>query len=132
MKNVLIAVLLIIGGNVVMAQPGKLDLQSTGESKITFEKTAHDFGKITEGTQATVVFKFKNTGNAPLILTNVEASCGCTVPTWSSQPIPPGASGEIKAVFDSKGRPGNFNKTITVKHNAPGKTDYLSIRGFVE
>lgn len=132
MKKIVFALIMLGSFSLLKAQPGNLNLQSAGEAKITFEKTSHDFGNIKEGSQATVVFKFKNTGNAPLILTNVEASCGCTVPTWSSQPIAPGASGEIKAVFDSKGRPGNFNKTITVKHNAPGKTDYLSIRGFVE
>ena len=98
----------------------------------TFEKTTHDFGNIKEGTQATVDFTFKNTGKAPLVLSSVQASCGCTTPTWTRDPIAPGATGKITAVYNSSGRPGNFTKTITVKHNGEEGTAYLTIKGIVD
>ncbi|MCO4820220.1 MAG: DUF1573 domain-containing protein [Bacteroidetes bacterium] len=104
---------------------------STG-AKIEFEKVEHNFGKITEGTQATVTFSFTNTGNEPLVLNSVRASCGCTTPKWTREPVAPGATGEITAIYNSKGRPGNFTKTITVKYNGENGTQFLTIRGTVE
>lgn len=110
-----------------------LSLEQPSEAKpeIVFEKKSHDFGAIDEGVMATTTFTFKNTGNAPLILKTVNASCGCTTPKWSKEPINPGETGEITAVYNSKGRPGNFTKSITVKHNAENGTDILTIRGNV-
>jgi hypothetical protein len=102
-----------------------------GFSAITLEKKSHDFGTIEEGVQATITFTFKNTGNAPLVLNSVKASCGCTTPKWTKEPIAPGEEGVITAIYNSKGRPGNFTKTITVKHNGEGGTEFLTIRGVV-
>lgn len=98
--------------------------------KIKFEKLEHDFAKIKEGTLATYGFVFTNTGKTPLILTNVQASCGCTTPEWPKEPIMPGAKGVIKAAYNSYGRPGQFLKTISVKSNA-GTDIILSIKGDV-
>lgn len=109
----------------------KITLSSEAQAKIALEKKEHDFGTIEEGTQATVTFTFKNTGNAPLVLNSVKASCGCTTPKWTKEPIAPGKEGVITATFDSKGRPGNFTKTITVTHNGEGGTEFLTIRGMV-
>lgn len=102
--------------------------------KIKFVEETHDFGNIKEGTQATYEFKFTNTGNAPLILESVQASCGCTTPEWSKDPIAPGQTGKVIATFNSSGRPGTFTKTITVKYNGAVETNtnYLTIKGFVE
>jgi len=113
-------------------EKAKVSLSDNESSKIKFEKTEHDFGTIKEGTQATVTFKFKNEGTAPLELNSVQASCGCTTPKWTKGQIAPGEWGEVTAIYNSKGRPGNFTKTITVKHNGEGATEYLTIRGFVE
>ncbi len=124
MKKLLLTSALVLVGIFTIAQ--------NKEAEIKFEKTSHDFGTITEGTQATVEFEFTNTGNAPLILNSVNASCGCTTPEWTREPIPPGQKGIIKAVYNSSGRPGSFSKSITVNSNAKSGTKILSIRGTVE
>lgn len=116
----------------VAQEAPKATLSSPDQPKIEFVKTQHDFGTITEGTQATVEFKFKNTGKTPLVLTSVQASCGCTTPKWTKEPIAPGAEGFVTAIYNSNGRPGNFTKTITVKHNGAEGAEYLTIRGFVQ
>jgi hypothetical protein len=97
---------------------------------IKFEKIEHNFGKIKEGTLATYSFLFENTGKTPLILSTVQASCGCTTPEWPKEPIMPGKKATIKAAYNSYGRPGAFHKVITVKSNA-GADIILSIKGEV-
>lgn len=99
---------------------------------IMFEVENHDFGTIQEGTQATKEFKFTNTGKEPLVLSNVQASCGCTTPKWTSEPIMPGKTGTITAVYNSTGRPGQFTKSITVTSNAKSGVKVLTIKGVVE
>ena len=103
------------------------------QPKITFEKSEHNFGSFLEaaGVQTTT-FKFKNTGNAPLILNNVRASCGCTTPKWTRDPIAPNGSGEITVSYDPKNRPGAFNKSVTVGSNAENATVNLTISGQVQ
>lgn len=99
--------------------------------QITFVKEMHDFGKIKEGVVAEFEFKFTNTGNQPLILSDVRASCGCTTPQWSKEPIMPGKTGMIKVAYNSLGRPGAFNKSITITTNIPDETKVLFIKGDV-
>lgn len=98
-----------------------------------FEKSLHDFGTIKE-TDGPVAynFQFTNTGNAPVLIKSVEASCGCTSPEWSRQPVLPGKTGFIKATFDPKDRPSFFNKSITVSSNAKNAQIELEIKGTVE
>lgn len=99
---------------------------------ITFETTEHDFGKINEADgRVTTVFKFKNEGMEPLVLSNVRASCGCTIPKWTREPIEPGQNGEITVTYNPNGRPGRFQKTITVTSNATVATQRLYIKGEV-
>lgn len=98
---------------------------------MTFEKELHDFGNVPEGTMATYEFKFKNTGNQPIIIAGVQASCGCTTPDWTKAPVLPGKMGVVKAMYSSAGRPGIFNKTITVTSNAATPSAVLSIKGNV-
>ena len=107
----------------------KIEIVTDGLPKIKFVEETHDFGNIKEGTQATFEFKFMNTGNAPLILESVQASCGCTTPEWSREPIAPGHSGKVIATYNSASRPGPFSKTITVKYNGAVEinTNYLTI-----
>jgi Protein of unknown function (DUF1573) len=83
-----------------------------------------DYGKITEGQKLEVVFRFKNTGNKPLVIESVHPSCGCTVADPPKEPIAPGAEGEIKGYFDSNGKSGQQHKTINVMTNTKGLQSY--------
>ncbi len=96
-----------------------------------FETIEHDFGTITEGQKVTHTYKFKNTGQAPLIIQSAQPSCGCTVPEWSKDPIPAGGEGYVKAEFDSNGKPNAQNKTITVTANTWPKQTTLRFKAMV-
>ena len=98
-------------------------------AKIKFTELSHNFGTVVEGQIARYEFKFTNEGTDPLVLENVHASCGCTTPKWPRDPIAPGASEMIIAEFNSNGRPGTFNKQITVNSN--GGEAVLTITGVV-
>lgn len=101
-------------------------------AKIEFEKTTHNFGNISEnGGMVSYDFIFKNTGNSPLILTEVRPSCGCTTPHWSRKPILPNETGSINVSFNPKNRPNSFLKSITVKSNAENAIVSLTIKGKV-
>ena len=96
-----------------------------GNPGITFTKTAHNFGKVIQGETVGFNYTFENTGSAGLLIIEAKASCGCTVPRYSKEPIPPGGKGSIEVVFDSSGRMGNQKKTVTVKTNADSQPVYL-------
>ena len=99
---------------------------------ITFEAKTYDFGKITEEDgKATYVFNFTNTGSTPLVVSRVQASCGCTTPTWTKEPIEPGKKGSVTVAYNPLGRPGVFTKTITVYTNASEEQVTLLIKGEV-
>ena len=86
---------------------------------ITFEKKTHDFGDIFQGDKVEETFRFTNTGTEPLIITNVQVTCGCTTPKgWPRDPIMPGGKGEITVAFNSAGKNGRQNKVVTVVSNA--------------
>lgn len=78
----------------------------------------HDYGTIPEGPNAVYEFQFVNIGNAPLLITNAQASCGCTSPEYSKSPILPGKKGKIKVTYTTKGHPGNFAKSVYLTSNA--------------
>ena len=104
----------------------------SAQPKIVFDKLQHDFGKVNESDgAATYDFAFKNTGSAPLIIQNVKPSCDCTTPEWTKQPVHPGQTGFIKVSYDVKGRPGAFDKTITVHSNGSSSPVSLRIVGEV-
>lgn len=109
-----------------------INFAQNAKSHITFEKLQHNFGTFKEelGVQS-VEFNFKNEGTVPLILNNVQASCGCTTPEWTREPVAPGAKGLIKVSYDPRNRPGVFNKTIRVSSNADNADVVLSILGEV-
>lgn len=98
--------------------------------KIEFESTVIDYGTIEKGADGIRVFKFTNTGNAPLIITKVKSSCGCTVPKKPEKPILPGDTGEIQVKYDTN-RVMPIRKTITVTSNADTPTIALKIKGNV-
>lgn len=99
---------------------------------ISFEKQTHDFGtlKEEEGT-STYNFKFVNTGGAPLIIQRVRATCGCTAPNWTREPVPPGGSGFVAATYNPAGRPGAFSKYLYVDSNSDQGSIRLTIKGEV-
>ena len=99
---------------------------------MVFEQTDFDFGSVKEGEKVKHTYKFKNTGKEPLIISTAKGSCGCTVPKWPSEPIPPGGSGVIDVEFDSKGKPGKQAKRVTVTANTVPAQSFLNITGNVE
>ncbi|GHT37627.1 hypothetical protein FACS189435_3040 [Bacteroidia bacterium] len=102
------------------------------KAEISADILTYDFGIIPEAEEgATHVFPIKNTGTAPLIINNVSASCGCTRPEWPKAPIEPGATGEVKINYSSKGRPGPFYKSIVINSNARNNRFSLYIKGTV-
>lgn len=99
--------------------------------KIIFKEETHNFGELSEGPQATYEFKFTNTGKEPLVLSKVQASCGCTTPSWPKEPILPGKDGVIVVTYNTQGRPGAFTKSITVTSNADTPSKVIFIKGEV-
>jgi hypothetical protein len=98
---------------------------------ITFEKDFHDFGSLVSGEKVTYSFKFKNTGKELLVISNVSTSCGCTVSDYPRQPIKPGEGATIDVSYDSEGKHGLQNKTITVFSNTQPPTNILRIKASV-
>ena len=121
--------ILIIAGMLMMA--GVQSQQN--KPAISFDKEIHDYGQIKEAEgSVSNRFTFRNTGNQPLVITDVKSSCGCTSPSWTRQPIMPGSTGYVEAVFDPKNRPGNFNKSIVVYSNGEPSPVVLRIKGNVQ
>lgn len=90
---------------------------------IVFEQDHHDFGSVSEGSVVTHTFRFTNPGNAPLLINNAQSTCGCTVPEWPKEPIPPGGSGSIRVRFETTGRPGSQSKRVSIFANTlPAET----------
>ncbi|HRU17252.1 MAG TPA: DUF1573 domain-containing protein [Bacteroidia bacterium] len=111
--------------NPASAEPANADTSLL--PKFDFESDNHEFGPITEGEIVSYNFKFKNSGKAPLIITQASASCGCTVPEYSKDPIAPGQEGFIKVTFNSEGKHGMTSKTITLLANTIPNTKVLTI-----
>ncbi|MCL2327420.1 MAG: DUF1573 domain-containing protein [Bacteroidetes bacterium] len=146
MKQLLIAIALLSLTTVVSAQSNKTEKrQNTSTSSATkknigqkvekspfaFDSLVIDYGVITKGSSGETVFRFKNTGNTPIVLTKVEADCGCTTPEFTNQPVLPGKTGEIKVNYDTS-KMGYFNKNIFVTSNInPDKPVTLVIKGEV-
>jgi hypothetical protein len=121
MKNFFLLFLpILFSGAMLVAQPTIKVLEET-----------HDFGEVVEGKMASYEFQFTNAGDQPLIINNVQPSCGCTSPHWTKEPIMPGKTGTIKAIYNSAGRPGVFNKSLTVISNAANGSKVLHIKGSV-
>lgn len=99
---------------------------------VKFDEMSYDWGKIKEGEKMTHVFKFKNTGNNDLIISDARGSCGCTVPEWPKEPIKAGKTGEIKVVFDSEHKSGPQSKTVTITANTEPSNVVLMIKGTVD
>lgn len=113
--------------DVPLTSDGKVDTSQL--PKFTFTNDTYDFGQIKQGEKVSYSFKFKNTGNTPLIISSASASCGCTVPSYPEEPIQPGEESKIDVVFDSNGKMGMQTKTITLVSNTIPNTKVLYLRG---
>jgi hypothetical protein len=129
MRIIPIVFILFIGFG-VFAQSQET-VPATSAAKITFAESSYEFGEIFQGDQVEHIFKYTNTGTDPLILSNVKTTCGCTVPTFSREPLAPGASEQILVKFNSSGKMGQQNKVITITSNAINSTERVSINGNV-
>jgi len=113
------------------SDPQEIIFNDGKQPKIEFDMKVWEFGEINEGESVDTIFKFKNVGNAPLIISNAKAGCGCTVPKWPKDPIAPGENGEIQVKFNSKGKPGTTNKNVTLTMNTTPNTMQLRLVGKV-
>ncbi len=121
----------------VVSNPATADNETGADGDVavpvfTFEKEVHDFGTIVQGEKVAYSFKFKNTGQGDLIITDAKGSCGCTVPEWPKEPVPPGGEGKIDVVFNSEGKSGQQNKKITITANTVPSMTVLAINGVIE
>ena len=121
--------LLVILGLASFVQAQTTVKQAEASDVLLVKETRYDFGKIPQGKPLTHIFEVVNTGKEPLQIENVQASCGCTTPEWSHDPIAPGASKKITVGYNAAAK-GEFEKTITVFYNS-GKTKLLYIKGEV-
>jgi hypothetical protein len=131
-KFFLLSLFVSMAFTMINAQETKTQEQPLNGPKISFSEQEHNYGTIQKGGDGNCEFVFTNEGNEPLILSNVKASCGCTTPSWTKEPIMPGKTGTIKVRYNTN-NVGSFTKTITVTSNAidsPRVT--LKIRGKVE
>lgn len=102
---------------------------SSDQPDITFEEKVFDFGTIVQGEKVSHAFIFKNNGKKSLIISSAQGSCGCTVPEWPKEPIAPGASNRINVVFNSEGKSGLQEKTVTIVTNCEPATKVIRIKG---
>lgn len=106
------------------------DAQAAAFPKLSFEEEEHDFGTIDQGTNVEHTFTFTNTGNAPLVITNATSSCGCTVPTFTKEPIAPGETGEMLVKFNGSGQ-NQVTKTVNITANTESGKEQIKIKAFV-
>jgi hypothetical protein len=115
---------------VIIGFAGMTAMQN-GKAEFKFEKETHDFGKLTVGKPVSVDFKFTNVGDQPLIISNVESTCGCTVPKYTSDPVKKGETGIITVTFNSASEQPGFTKAVTIHSNAKTPVKVLYIKGEV-
>lgn len=108
------------------------NVPSMPPTSVTFDKMEHDFGKVKQETQNKYLFKFKNTGTEPLLISNARGSCGCTVPTYPKEPIAPGGTGEIEVEYSPGQQQGSQAKTVTITANTEPTETILKITAQVE
>lgn len=124
MKKIMLALTLLIA----------VAATASAQAEIKFDKLTHNFGTFNEGDPSQkAVFTFTNVGDQPLVINQAVASCGCTVPNYTKQPIAPGQKGQISITYDGKGRfPGHFKKTVTVRTNGKVELTRLYVEGVME
>jgi archaellum component FlaG (FlaF/FlaG flagellin family) len=131
MKKLILTLVIAFGGLVSAQAQDATPQPDPNAAEVKFESETHDFGSIPQGTPASYTFVVKNTGKSPLIITNASASCGCTTPEWTKEPIKPGKTGYVKATYNAAS-PGPFTKSVTVMSNAKNSTVILYLKGDVK
>ena len=104
--------------------------QEKGRSEIEFIEKEHNFGKLSEGEVVSYTFRFKNAGTGSLVIKSTSASCGCTVPKYDKEPIPPEGTGSLEVVFNTMGKLGQQHKTIGVRTN--GQPNFILLNIYAE
>lgn len=107
------------------------DAQDVVYPTLDFDKKTHDFGTIDEGEIVEQTFTFTNNGKAPLVITNARGTCGCTVPSFTKEPVAPGESGEMLVKFNSRGKRNQQNKSVNITANTESGKERLQIKVFV-
>lgn len=127
MKKSLVIMLFVFFASLSMQAQEKA---TASKDSIIFENTTHDYGTIVQGSDGTCVFNFTIKGKAPIVLNDVKASCGCTVPEWTRTPVAPKQKGTIKVTYNTQ-NVGAFSKSVTVNSNAANSPVVLIIKGVV-
>ncbi len=127
MKNKIMNIVCLL----LLASVSAVFAQESAKPEMKFDQEVYEFGDINQGDVVNHTFKFENSGKAPLLISNVSTTCGCTVPDWPRTPIAPGETGEIKVVFNSSGKLGTQNKVITIYANTEKGLAYVTLKGNV-
>jgi hypothetical protein len=127
MKKLIVIMVMFLAVLTIQAQDKPA---AASQDSIIFTSTVHDYGTIVQAADGSCEFKFTNKGKAPIVLNDVKASCGCTVPEWTRTPVAPGANGTIKVTYNTN-NVGAFSKSITVNSNAVNSPLVLIIKGTV-
>jgi hypothetical protein len=132
MKKLIMAIMAFSLGLIASAQDTKTATPNPNAPEFKFEKMEYNFGTIKQGDKVDYEFVFTNVGKEPLIISSVNGSCGCTVPEFPKEPIKKGEKGKIKVTFNSAGKQGMQDKTVTINSNAATNPIVLHIKGNVE
>jgi hypothetical protein len=130
-----VLIFLSLSGSIFAQEKKMLDNignENTNQASFSFAQEDYNFGTITQGESITYEFKFTNNGSEPLIISKSEGSCGCTVPVWPKEPVMKGQSSAIKVTFNSTGKFGMQDKTVTITSNAKQNPMVLHLKGNVE
>lgn len=133
MRNkILTLILFVFIGAGASAQETSVSKENKNGADMKFDKETFDFGTLKQGESVTHEFKFKNNGKEPLIITQAQGSCGCTVPEYPKEPVKQGQTGTIKVTFNSAGKTGAQDKTVTITSNAKNSPVVLHVKGNIE
>lgn len=133
-KILLLALSLSMAGVAAQAQtamPANAQTKVAGPN-IQFEESKYDFGAVKQGDVVEHTFKFKNTGTAPLVISNIGVTCGCTTPDWTRNPVMPGKTGTVTAKFNTAGKMGMQNKVLTIESNSAAGNAMVALVGEVK
>jgi hypothetical protein len=131
MKKLITTLSLVLGAVSFSLAQGTVTAPPASQADIKFEKMVHDYGNVKQGGNGECEFVFTNTGKEPLIISNCQGSCGCTVPMCPKEPILPGKKSSLKVKYDTQ-RPGPINKSVVVSSNSKSGSVTLVIKGNVE
>jgi len=132
MKNLILVCALFLCGSVAVNAQDAAKTGTTGAASMKFDEVEYNYGTIKQGDVVEHKFTFTSTGKEPLVISQAQGSCGCTVPEWPKEAIKKGEKGVIKVTFNSAGKMGPQDKTVTLMSNASDSPMVLHIKGTVE